>query len=232
MRFQNMNCKAQGASLLRDETCAAWFERLDKDCCNILSQVMSAQNRRRIWVLFVAAIPFILVCAGNAFDTGVTGDGGGSIQAPTTLEVQYDTMVINVGYAGCSDNVYGVELGVHYQVLDQNNIPIHSPYMEPQEKVTNWVANGTSLGDPIPNWQDIGPSGYPPANQFTDSNGRFWDGPVGYCFNVPVATTFVQQISVLLFGTRYTVRTNNWSGQSSAQFHGSITNNNDISGSR
>jgi len=161
-----------------------------------------------------------------------SGSGSGTIQVPTSLEVLSDTTVISMSYAACSDNVYGAEIGVHYQVLDQFNTPLMWPNMEPQEKLTNLVVNGQSQPDPIPNWQDIGPSSYPGTSQYTDNNGQYWDAPVGYCFNVPITMSFTQPVSVLLFGTRYTLRTNSWSGQSSSQGHGSMGNGNDVSMSR
>jgi|ERR1700734_832859 hypothetical protein len=104
--------------------------------------------------------------------------------------------------------------------------------MEPQEKLLNLVVNGTNTGNPIPNWQDVGPSSYPGTSQFTDSNGQYWDAPVSACSNIAFTATESQPIAILLLGTSYSVRTNNWSFQSSSSGHGSITNNNDVSFSR
>jgi len=163
---------------------------------------------------------------------------GATVQVPTSLQVvANDTHVISESYANCSENVYGIAIAIHYQVLDQNGVAITSNQMEPQETVTNWVANNVNLGDRIPNWQDIGPTSYPGTSQYTDGSGRFWDAPFGFCFNVPTTTTETQSISILLSGTRYptvasAARTNYWYSDTSSPGHGSITNNNDVSQSR
>ena len=44
--------------------------------------------------------------------------------------------------------------------------------MEPQEEILNLTVNGQNQGDPVPDWSDIGPSGYPGTSQFTDSDGQ------------------------------------------------------------
>jgi len=109
--------------------------------------------------------------------------------------------------------------------------------MAPQETLTNEVVNGFNYGDPVPNWQDVGPSAWPGTSQFTDDNGQYWDAPVGFCWPTSFTGSITQSVSILMFGTRYpvgsgAVRTNNWSGQSASSGHGSLTNNNDVSQSR
>jgi hypothetical protein len=136
---------------------------------------------------------------------------------------------------------YGIVVAIQYQVLDQNNppAPIAPPSnaLEPQEELLNVVEDGVNQGDLLANWRDIGPSSYPSATQFTDTNGQFWDAPYGACRQRTFTLTETQPISILLNGTRYpvgggAVRTNNWSIQSTSSGHGSITNNSDVSQSQ
>ena len=104
--------------------------------------------------------------------------------------------------------------------------------MEPQEKVTDTVFNGTPQGDPVPDWSDVGPSRISGTSQFTSSSGQFLDAPYGACADIPFTYTFKQQISILLKGKRYTVRTHNLTVSSSSQGHGTITNGSDVQKTR
>lgn len=158
---------------------------------------------------------------------------------PTSLQV-LSSQVIAMSYGTqpggptCSTNSYGIVIAIDYQVLDQNNNAIASSSMEPQEEILNDVTNGQNMGNPIPNWTDIGgTSTYPGTSKFTNGSGQFLDAPLGACSNSSgFVSTDDQEISVLLNGTRYSVRSNSWDISSSAPGHGSATNGVDISQSR
>jgi hypothetical protein len=62
---------------------------------------------------------------------------------------------------------------------------------------------------------------------FTDSNGTFEDAPFGICASSPFTATYTQPISILLSGTRYTVRTNKWAVVGTLN-GGTVKNGNDI----
>jgi len=154
----------------------------------------------------------------------------GTVQVPTSLQVLSDTKIIDMSYGGvgCSNSgSYGIEIAIHYQVLDQNGSPINSTSMEPQEK-------DPALG--MNNWADLGPSPYPGTSQFTDANGQFWDAPLGTCGPSSFSMNDTQYISILLNQHLYPLngfaKTNNWTTSSSSVGHGSITNGADISKSR
>jgi hypothetical protein len=140
-----------------------------------------------------------------------------------------DTKVINMSYAAstCTNTgSWGILVAIHYQVLDGNGVAIPAANMEPQER-------DPDIG--LLNWGDIGPSSYPGTSQFTDPNGQFWDAPLGTCSNSgPFASSDTQYIQILLNGTAYPVRTNNWSTSSSFPGHGTINNGTggDVSKSR
>jgi hypothetical protein len=154
-------------------------------------------------------------------------------QVPTSLKVLPDTKAISLTYVPpCNDSLFGIAAAIHYQVLDQNGAPISASTMEPQEEELNLVFDKVSQGNPMPDWGDIGPSSYPGTSQFTDANGQFWDAPHGSCATSAYTLTEQQPISVLQNGTRYTVRTNNWSESSSSAGHGTKTNGVDITVSR
>ena len=156
--------------------------------------------------------------------------GGVNVQIPTSLSVLSDTQVISMSYGGgsCSNSgSWGIEIAVHYQVLDQNGLKMGFSLMEPQEK-------DPDLG--INTWTDIGPSNYPGTGKVTDGNGQFWDALLGVCSAAPFTESDTQTISILFNGTRYPVtggvRTNAWSASSSFPGHGTITNSKDVSKTR
>jgi hypothetical protein len=159
------------------------------------------------------------------------------VQVPTSLRVVAHP-TISMTYIGstCNDtsSYYGIDIAVQYQVLDQSTQPINGSIMEPQEEVLNLVINGQSQGNPTPNWTDIGPSNYPGTSQYTNSSGQFYDAPQGTCSNGAVVLTKTQKIRILMGGTVYPVRTNNWTVSSSSGGHGSINNGTggDISNTR
>lgn len=123
---------------------------------------------------------------------------------------------------------FQIVLAITYQVLDQDGTPFASAQMEPQEEITNFIILGVPQGDPEPNWVDIGPTQYPGTAQFTNASGQFIDAPFGQCVNVPFTNSFTQPVSVILNGTRYLLRTNNWNIQVTDQRHGTITNGSDV----
>jgi hypothetical protein len=134
---------------------------------------------------------------------------------------------------GCtSGSDYGIKIAVTYQVNGQNGQPLHNAKMEPQEKVTNATFNGSAIADPQPNWSDIGPSRNSQTSRFTNSNGQFVDAPYGACNNSGFTHTFQQDISILVGGKRYTVKTNSVSLSTSTSGQGSISNGTDIQKSR
>jgi hypothetical protein len=114
-------------------------------------------------------------------------------------------------------------LDVVYQVMDGaggSGAPIASANMEPQELLTGDTA-----------YQDIGPSRTSTTSKFTRADGTFDDAPVGVCNNVPFNTPLMetQQIQILMNGTAYPVRTNNYQFSSTnLPNHGTITNGADI----
>jgi hypothetical protein len=167
------------------------------------------------------------ICDNHTLTTSGTVYG----QVPTSLEV-LNTQVIDMSYGGYSDNVYGIETAITYQVKDQFGAPLLSNLMEPQERVYDYYVNGQKQADPKPNRSDIGPSSYPGTSQFTGSNGQFIDAPVGTGQALAFTATVTQDMYMLLGGTAYPMRTNDWNVTASSSGHGSITNNNDVSETR
>jgi hypothetical protein len=137
------------------------------------------------------------------------------------------------GDYGCTPGQdYGIKVAVKYQVNDTSGQPINKGNMRPQEKVTGTTYNGTSQGDPVPNWSDIGPSRNSQTSRTTNANGQFVDAPYGGCGDSPSTYTFNQSISILVGSKRYTVRANSVTVTSSASGAGSISNGSDIQKSR
>jgi hypothetical protein len=158
------------------------------------------------------------------------GGGNPTTQVPTSLKlVKAPPTILQTGSGaqhGCPSGWYGIEIDVDYQVLDQKGTPIASANMEPQESVP-----GLTTG-----YQDIGAPNttYPQEAKFTRADGTFDDVPVGNCPPVPVTTLTpfphpTQSIQILMNGTAYPVRTNNWSySTTNLPNHGTITNGVDI----
>ncbi|MGD0922078.1 MAG: hypothetical protein ABSA70_09975 [Terriglobia bacterium] len=155
------------------------------------------------------------------------------VQVPTTLGVVSVSTIATGSTGGCtSGEDYGIRVAIKYQVFDQSTQAITSSYMEPQEKILNYVLNGQNYGDLLPNWADIGPSQYPGTTKCTDGSGQFLDAPYGTCASFAFTNSFTQPISILAGTARYSVRTNNVAITSSSQGHGSVTNGSDIQKSR
>lgn len=135
---------------------------------------------------------------------------------------------------GCPDSqATGIKVGVTLQVLDRTNNAIARSDMRPQEKVTDTSFNGTSQGDPVPDWSDIGPSRITGTSQFTNEDGRFLDAAYGFCWPSTFSTyKFKQQISILIGSRRFNVRTNNVTVTGTTLGHGTITNGSDIQKNR
>jgi hypothetical protein len=156
-----------------------------------------------------------------------------TVQVPAALSVLSSPVIsMNWGLGGCVGAPYGIFIAIHYQVLDQTGAPMANSNLEPQEEILNYSINGSDPFNPDPNWVDIGPTAYPGTSQYTDTNGQFYDAPFGICTSSTFAETFTQPISILMNGTNYTVRANNWKTTSTAPGHGSTTNGSDISQSR
>ena len=154
-----------------------------------------------------------------------------NVQVPTSLKViSYPT--ISLTSAGCLATDYGMAIAITYQVLDQNNLPLQSSNMEPQEKILNDVFNGNNFGNPYPNWVDIYNANYPGSTKYTNTSGQFLDAPFAACANVPFTETLTQPISMLMNGVNYTVRTNNWKTVTVVPGgHGTMSNGSDIKAS-
>jgi hypothetical protein len=137
------------------------------------------------------------------------------------------------GDYGCTPgNDYGIKVAVKYQVNDQSGQPLSRGDMRPQEKVTNATFNGSSIPDPQPTWNDIGPSRNSQTSRTTNANGQFVDAPYGACNGSSFTHTFKQSITILIGSNRYSVRTNNVTLSSSANGAGSLDNGSDIQASR
>lgn len=152
-----------------------------------------------------------------------------TVQLPTSLKVISANVIPITSLSGCTLLDYGIAGAITYQVLDQNGAPINSSAMEPQEKVVNVVFNGGDPFSPVPNWVDIGPSGYPGTSKYTNSNGQFLDAAWGACSNGPFVEMLTQPIGILLNNTEYTVRISSWTTYGIAPNKGSMTNGNDVS---
>jgi hypothetical protein len=163
-----------------------------------------------------------------------------ALQSPASLSVISVNLLpdgSDQSTCGCtvSPQDTGIKVGVTYQVLDTTGNPVARSDMRPQEKVTDVSFNGTSQGDPVPNWVDIGPSRITGTSQFTNEQGRFLDAAYGLCWFEPFATyKFKQPISILIGTRRFNVRTNNVTVTGTSLGHGSITNGtgNDIQKNR
>jgi hypothetical protein len=162
------------------------------------------------------------------------------VQIPTSLSV-VSVSILPTGTSqstsGCitpRPGNYGIKISVNYQVVDQNMVLITNNQMVLQEKITNTMFNNVPQGDPVPNFQDIGPSRITGTSRTTDVNGQFIDAPYGFCFSSSGVYSFDQDIRVMIDGSmsNYNVRTNNVSVMATAVGSGSITNGSDIQKSR
>ena len=164
---------------------------------------------------------------GSSDGSGSTASGsdGGNFgpSHPSSLNVVTIGNIGIINECNAAGEVYGIGLDIKYQVLDQYGSAIHSAAMTPQEYGT---ANGSPYGV-----NNIGPRpGYPTSSQNTASDGTFHDVPLGICGTGPFVNAFNQQnIQISYQGTIYLVRQQSFFASSSLAYHGSITNNNDIS---
>lgn len=194
-------------------------------------------------IVFDAVISGTATPGNNVGAIYVTASGEDSnkedfyVQVPASLSVLSSSVVSMTTYCPNPANTYGVLIAIQYQVLDQATPaqPIISSALEPQEEINNLVHNGDNEGNPIPSWQDVGPSAYPGTSKYTDANGKYWDAPLGFCEPTTATDSMTQLVSILVNATRYpttvggAVRTNNWNSQATGPGHGSITNGADIS---
>jgi hypothetical protein len=193
-------------------------------------------------MVFDAVISTTATTGNNAGAIYVTASGEDSnkedfyVQVPSSLSVLSSSVVSMTTYCPNPANTYGILIAIQYQVLDQDTSPqpIISSAMEPQEEINNLIHNGDNEGNPIPNWQDIGPSAYSGTSKYTDVNGKYWDAPVGFCEPTTATDSMTQLVSMLVNGTRYpttvggTVRTNGWNCNATGPGHGNITNGSDV----
>lgn len=173
-----------------------------------------------------------LIPIGTTHDSASVTVAG---QKPTSLSVvSVEALPTGSGNNdGCTASQdYGIKVAIKYQVNDQNGRPINKGNMRPQEKVTNQIFNGTNQGDPVPNWEDIGPSRNSLSSRLTNANGQFYDVPFGICAGGPFTYSFDQQISILIGSRRYNVRSHHVTASSSAYGGGTISNGSDIQKSR
>ena len=158
------------------------------------------------------------------------------VQIPTSLSVvSVSNLPDGSGTQdGCPPGSFGIKVKVTYQVKDQTGAALQSDRMEPQEKVTSENLNGTSLGDPVPNFTDIGPSRITGTSQFTDSNGQFLDAPFGNCQPFVISSySFTQNIRVLASNQNpYNLRTHTVNLTGTTAGHGTLTNGSDVQSSR
>jgi hypothetical protein len=106
--------------------------------------------------------------------------------------------------------------------------------MIPQEKITNVSFNGTPQPDPVPDFQDIGPSRITGTSRFTGQNGQFLDAPYGFCLpEIFTSYKFTQQIGIKVGDQLYSVRGQTVTVTSTASGSGTISNaSGDINKSR
>jgi hypothetical protein len=168
-----------------------------------------------------------------------TGTGNPTVQVPGALAA-LSSPALGSSYSpfanGCPVTApYGAAIANTYQVLDSSatHSPLSSTSMEPQELTSNELLNGVPHGTAAPTWTDIGPSTYngstyPGTSKMTNAQGQFLDAPFSFCATAPLTLTITQAFRVLFHGTAYTVRTSNWSVNSTSIGHGSISNGLDI----
>lgn len=161
-----------------------------------------------------------------------------SVQIPRSLSVvSIDVLPTSSdpSTSGCTPDSgdYGIKVAVRYQVKDRNGDDIRKNNMVPQERVTDVYFEGIHQGDPVPNWDDIGPSRNSQTSRTTDSDGRFVDAPYGICGPRPFTSyKFKQEIGIVIGNRRYLVRTNNVEASSATYGGGTISNGSDIQKSR
>jgi hypothetical protein len=150
---------------------------------------------------------------------------GANVQIPKSLKV-LGINILPTGSGntdhGCTPgNDFGIELDITYQVLDGSTPPkaVSNATMVPHEH----VVTGNITSD-----NDICPSRISTCKPTTDVNGIFHDAPLGGCGNGSFADSLAQNITIILNGTPYPVRTNNFTVSSSSVTHGSISNGSDI----
>lgn len=157
-------------------------------------------------------------------------------QRPTSLHV-FSVSTLPTGTStsasGCTPDLdFGIKVNVRYEVRDQEDDPILSDDMRPQEIVTSFTVNGSPPSNPVPDWEDIGPSRISGTSQMTDATGRFRDAPLGICGDTTFMGSFRQRISVLVGGSRFALRDHTITVESMAEGHGEISNGSDLQRSR
>ena len=119
---------------------------------------------------------------------------------------------------------YGIFIEIEYQVLDKSGNPIQSDKMQPVENGT--FGDGTKYSNPIVSNK--------PGENHTRPNGRFTDTPVGHLQFRPMRkpVTIQQNITIVMEGKEYTVRSQTYTVTSDGYGHGNITNGGDINVNR
>jgi hypothetical protein len=166
------------------------------------------------------------VNVGSTFDFDV-------IDAPTGLTL--GPVVIPAVPTACFGLNYGIDIDIQYQITGASG-QIHTTIdMYPWETGEAYGVGGVDLG---PFNGPIGPVvEYSDSTQYASVLGVFHDVPVGACFAATFSGAGAQQnlqikVGNLSYPINGNVRSQRFQIASTGQFHGSITNNSDISKSQ
>lgn len=160
----------------------------------------------------------------------MTPQGGDNVTVPSSLQVLSVTVLPDGigGAVGCPGSFwYGIKVDIKYQVFGSDGSPFQQGGMTPHE--TGTFFTGGSYDN------NIGPvAGYPTSSATTASDGTFHDVPFGLCQNGPINNlTATQNITIIMSGTPYPVRSQTFTVNGQNQGHGTISNNiGDISATR
>lgn len=120
---------------------------------------------------------------------------------------------------GCPGSLwYGILVDIKYQVFGSDGSPFQQGGMTPHETGTSFT--GAALNS------NIGPSpGFPTSTGTTASDGTFHDVPFGICANGAITKTATQNITIIMSGTSYPVRSQTFTVNGQSVGHGTISNN-------
>lgn len=120
---------------------------------------------------------------------------------------------------GCLGSLwYGIMVDIKYQVFGSDGNPFQQGGMTPHETGTNFFGAAVD--------SNIGPSpGYPTSTGTTASDGTFHDVPFGTCANGAITKTATQNITIIMSGTSYPVRSQTFTVNGQSVGHGTISNN-------
>ncbi|HEV2419369.1 MAG TPA: hypothetical protein VGX94_16350, partial [Terriglobia bacterium] len=151
----------------------------------------------------------------------VNPSGGDNVTVPSSLQVLSVTVLPDgIGAPhGCPGSLwYGILVDIKYQVFGSDGSPFQQGGMTPHETGTDFT--GAALDS------NIGPSpGYPTSTGTTASDGTFHDVPFGICANGAITRTATQNITIIMSGTSYPVRSQTFTVNGQSVGHGTISNN-------